>query len=439
MRAASIEYDLLVAGGGPAGTCAAIAAARQGLSTILVDENGCFGGMATAGLVNPFTPYWQWRPDGRLDKGAPSNAGIFAEILSQLEAHGALAEDGVTFNEEALKLVLDRLVAGSGATPLLHARVIDANVGVCGAGKTVMAWIATKSGLQGIRARYFIDATGDGDLASAAGLPFEQGRPGDGKTQPMTLSFRLGGVDASAFPSHIDPGKFQNNYAVGEMDARYLAMKKLGRIVRNPRDDLVALGHMLEGVMHFNSTRIPNLSGVDAEDLTAAELEGREQVHELHRFLKEAMPGFAGSTLLMTGSRVGVRETRRLKGAYALHEDDVLGAKKFPDGIARGTWHVELHDPDGPGTRVERIPPDDYYTIPYRCLYAPGFQNVLVAGRSISSTRAANSSSRVMPICASLGQAAGLAAALAAADGIPVEQVDTERLRKLIRESGGLC
>lgn len=428
------QYAVVVAGGGLSGCCAALAAAREGQRVLLVERYGFLGGMATAGLVNPFTPYCLWNADGSLDWSSPVNAGLFSTIIGRLRELGGLAADNVTFNEELLKLVLDRLCAEYGVTVWLHSLVI-----ACRMSGTRLAsiQIASKSGLRDVTAAGFVDATGDADIAAWAGCGFEVGTADAGQPQPMTLCFRIANVDAARFRANLDLARFRNNLSTGEIDARYLAARKLGRIARNPRDSLIILNHLLDSVVHFNSTRILGRIAVRGDDLSAAEVEGREQVFEVYQFLRQEIPGFEDCHLLMSGPQIGVRESRRINGAYTLTAEDVLACTKFSDSIARGTWHIELHNPAGDGILIRRIPPREYYTIPFRSLYALGTDNLLVVGRAVSASQEAHSAIRVMPICAALGEAAGIAAGQLA-DGASVTTLDAASIQQRLGSHGAL-
>lgn len=401
-------YGVVVAGGGPSGCSAALAAAREGARVLLIERYGFLGGMATAGLVNPFTPYCLWNENGTLNWNTLVNAGLFKELMERLRRLGGLADDNVTFNEELLKLVLDRTCAEFGVQTVLHGMVIGCHVG---GGRVRSVEIATKSGVHCVDATGFVDATGDADLAAAAGCRFTVGDGADGRPQPMTLCFRIANVNVERFRADLEPSRFANNMSAGEIDSRYLAAKKLGRIARNPSDSLVILSHMLDSVVHFNSTRVLGKVSVKSNDLSEAEVEGREQAYEIFRFLREEVPGFETSYLLMSGPQIGVRESRRIIGATTVTCEDLMSCRKHEDSIARGTWHIELHNPHGSGTRIQRIPPRDYYTIPFGALYSLEIENLLVTGRAVSATQEAHSAIRAMPICASIGEAAGIAVA----------------------------
>ena len=412
------KYDVIVGGGGLAGVSAAIAAAREGINVLLIEKNGFLGGMATAGLVNPLMPYCIWKASWEYNWEEKVNKGIFRKILANLVDKDGLHENNQTFNEEILKLTLDRLIKKNKVDILLHSFISDVN-----RDRKILksVTVTNKSGQQEIEADYFIDATGDADLSALADCEYKMGREEDGLCQPMTLCFRLADVDTDKF----DP---ESRELVNE---KYKEYKDKG-IIKNPREDVLTFEHIVDDIIHFNSTRIVGRSAVDVEDLTAAEIEAREQMYELYQFMKNNIPGFENSKLLMSAPQIGVRESRRIVGEYVITEEDLLNTIKFEDSIARGTYPVDIHNPSGTGTVLKDVPYGDYYTIPYRALIPLGVNNLIVAGRPISSTHEAHSAYRVMPICASIGEGAGIAASVAFNKKISFKEVDSKDIHNLL-------
>jgi hypothetical protein len=239
----------------------------------------------------------------------------------------------------------------------------------------------------------------------------------------MTLNFRMAGVDPARLPSRE------------EVTRLYLAARDQGRI-DCPRNDVLYFTTTRDGEIHFNTTRVTRADGTRAEDLTRAEIESRRQVSQIAAFLKRDVPGFERAYLQMTGTQVGVRETRRIVGEYVLTAEDVLGARKFEDCVARGSYPVDIHDPDGGGTILKHLPPGESYDIPYRCLVPLKIDNLLVAGRPISSTHEAHSSLRVMPIACAVGEAAGTAAALCVRDNVAPRALETGLLQRTLAAQG---
>lgn len=413
------SYDIIVAGGGLSGVAAAIASARDGAKVLLIERYGFLGGMATAGMVNPFMPYSVWKANWQYDWREKVNQGIFREILKELYELGGLHVNNQTFNEEVLKLVLDRLMKKYDIDVLLHSFVSE----VCREGSRIDSITVTnKSGYVKYKASYFVDSTGDADLSYLAGCEYKIGREEDNLCQPMTLCFRLGNVDTS---------KYNRENSRAMINAKYKEMRDLGQI-KNPREDVLIFEHMVNGVLHFNSTRIINKSAVNSVDLTQAEIEGREQMYELYCFMKGNIPGFENSQILMSGAQIGIRESRRIVGEYTITEEDLLSVTKFEDSIARGTYPVDIHNPSGTGTILKNIPYGEYYTIPYRALLPKGVDNLIVTGRPISSTHEAHSAYRIMPICTSIGEGAGAAAAIAVKKKVEFNKISYNDIHEVL-------
>lgn len=413
----TLQAEVAVIGGGPAGLCAAVAAAEEGADTLLIERYGFLGGMATAGLVNPFMPYYTG--------GEQVVQGLFQQIIDRLDAAGGWshrqdewARDA--FDPEIMKLVCQQMCEAAGVRLRLHTLLVGASADQ---GRVSRAVVVSKSGIEAVAADIFVDATGDGDLAAWAGAEYEQGRPEDGLCQPMTLMFRMAGVDEERIPPRE------------EINRLYQEAKNAGD-VDNLRENVLFFYTTRRGEIHFNTTRVIKLQGTNAADLTQAELGARRQVGQMVAFLKERIAGFEQAYLAATGVQIGVRESRRIMGEYVLTEEDVLGARKFADGIARGCYPVDIHNPAGTGTVIKELAPGESYDIPYRCLCPRGFENLLVAGRPISADHIAHSSLRVMPIAAAVGEAAGVAAAIATRQNRAVGGIDTQHLRHRLTQRG---
>ncbi len=410
------KYDLIVVGGGLSGVAAAIAAAREGVSVLLLEASNCLGGAASNNLVYPFMGSFTEK-DGKL---RDLSRGIFEELRQELAQHNAI--HAYEFKEEYLKLVLNRMAIGAGVELLFQAMVID----VQAENGTVFAvTVHSKSGPVTFEADYFVDATGDANLSVMAGAATTLGRESDGLCQPMTLCFRVCNVDKEQFfkdQLHINP--------------LYSEWQKAGKI-KNVRENVLVFDMDIDGMLHFNSTRIVKRNPVDIFDVTKAEIEAREQVFELFDFLKANFSSFAHSEMIMTALQIGVRESRMIVGEYRMTGQDVVDCRKFEDGIAAGNYDIDIHSPDGSGTSHYWIPAGEFYTIPYRCLIPKGFCNLLVAGRCISADHEAQASVRIMPICCCMGEAAGLAVSLANKTKAPVSAVDITVLREKSVARGG--
>lgn len=411
-------YDVIVAGGGFTGVAAACSAAREGLSVLLIEKNGYLGGAACCCYVNPFMPY-HVTLNG--EKKMISD-GLFRDILTRLEKKGALMKNRHGFNEELLKLIFDEMTEEYGVTVLFHSYIIASKV----EDRLVKnVTVSNKSGISVFEARYFIDATGDADLSVLSGCNYRLGRETDNLCQPMTLCFRIAGVDFSK----LTPEVWKN---ANELYVKYRTEGK----IKNPREDILHFPHMAEGVIHLNSTRIVKKNPVDAFDITEAERMARKQEYELYSFLKGNVPGFENSVLLASAPEIGVRESRMIEGEYTLTEYDLKNCTKFDDAIAAGNYDIDIHNPEGSGTSHYYFKENEYYTIPFRCLQPKGINNLLAAGRCISSTHEAQASYRIMPICCTLGEAAGTAIGVCAAQNVLCKQADVCLIREKLKSYG---
>ncbi len=408
------SFDLVVIGGGFAGAAAAAAGARQGLSTLLVESAGCLGGAASNNLVYPFMSWWTKIEKERV----PLTRGIFEEIRSR---YLSLVPDGdyQFFNTEYMKVVLDRLVTESGVNVLFDTTLTGADID---GEKIDCVTLSVKGQTLKVAAKCFIDATGDAELSFLVGCPCRLGRePKDSLCQPMTLCFRVVNVDIAGFVEQKP-----------QMQALYKECQADGKIL-NPRENILAFLGLGEGVVHFNSTRVVRLNPIDPFELSKAEMLAREQMLELFTFLKDNFACFKDSALLTSAQKIGIRESRMIDGEYVLTEEDLKACTKFPDGIAAGNYDIDIHNPEGTGTSHYYFPDGAYYTIPYRCLVPRGVNNLLTAGRCISATHEAQASIRIMPICCSLGEAAGVGAAIAVKDTVSAKNADTKKIRAVLK------
>jgi glycine/D-amino acid oxidase-like deaminating enzyme len=444
--AVAARADVLVVGGGPAGLGAALGAAAAGAHVILAERYGFFGGNATAALVMPWMSSFTQHPAARTHSEAPLFptdhgpgeaviGGVHALFLERLiRAGGAIApsvDTGyvVPFDPEVFKRVALDLLDEAGVQFLLHSLATD----VLGNGRVQGVVFASKSGPVVVEAETVVDCTGDGDVAAQAGAPYEIGRDTDGLVQPMTLMFRMVQFQRAAFEAYVQahPDQWRGVHGLWDLVQQATAAGEL----QLPREDILLFGTPHSEEVAVNSTRVTRVLGVDVWDLTYAEWESRRQMRQIAAFLQKYVPGFEDAYLVQSGVNVGVRETRRILGEYVLTADDLLQAKKFDDGIARGAYPIDIHSPTGKGTILKRLPPGEAYDLPLRCLLPRGVDQLLVAGRCISGTHEALSSYRVSPICMATGQAAGVCAALAARLGtsprtVPAAQVQAELKRQ---------
>lgn len=415
------KYDLIVVGGGFAGVCAALEAAREGVKVLLVEKYNCLGGAAANCLILPYMPYWTIDPE--TDEKKSLTGDLFMEILDRTEALGGLGANRTCFDEEILKLVLNRMCAESGVELLYNTTVIQANTED---GKIVSLEAWGKSRKVVLEADYFIDATGDAELSVLAGCNAKVGRASDGLCQPMTLCFRMDGIDKEQYRKH----KPEINPLYQEYQAKGL--------IKNPRENVLIFDTLHEGVLHFNTTRIIKMDPTDPWAVTKAEIEAREQVFEIHQFMKENIPGFENSKVMTTALQIGIRESRKVEGEYTLQEEELKALARFEDAIAVANYDIDIHNPAGTGTSHYYFGKGEWYEIPYRCLLPKGCTNLLVAGRCISSTHEAQASYRIMPYCAELGQAAGTVISVVVKDGSTLRTVDIKKVQDMLRNRGFL-
>ncbi len=417
------HFDLIVVGGGQAGCAAALAGARDGLAVLLVEAAGALGGSATNCLVNPFMPYTTTIEENGEQKNLALSDGLFTELHKALDEDGIYSEarEWATFNEESLKVILDRKMAEAGVRVLFHATLC----GVKTEGRRIVsAAFATVGGVLSFSADTFIDATGDATLAVYSGVPTRLGRPADSLCQPMTLCFRVCNIDVEDFWRHHK-----------EINDLYKKLQAEGKI-KNPRENVLVFPTRIPGVLHFNTTRVVKHDPSDAFSVSEAEAIAREQVVEMVKFLKENFAACKNAFLVSTAASIGVRESRMIEARHVLDQDEIVAGTHFEDGIAAGNYDIDIHSPDGSGTSHYYFPAGVYYTIPYRCLLPKDFDNLLVAGRCIGATHEAQASIRIMPICICLGEAAGTAAALAKKTGVAAADVNVAALRGRLREKG---
>ena len=435
------QYDVIVLGGGPAGITAAISAARNGASTLLVERYGFLGGMSTAALVYPWMTFHSAAGDQVIK-------GIAQEIVDRLQEKGGSPghlRDTIGFtysltpyHPEIYKVVAYEMLQESGAEILLHSSAIDVKVEN---EKIQSVVVYNKSGIQQLQAKFFVDATGDADIAYMAGALWEQGNDSQ-KVQPMTMKFRMKGVNAEEVKSYMQkhPDQFYEKTMISELDSIPLTgvagfYKQWDEANLNiPREGVLFFMGPNEDEALINVSRISGLDPTKVEDLTKAEAEGRKQVLELEKFFKTYIPGFQNASISEVGSQIGVRETRRIIGEYVLTGLDVLDAKRFPDVVARSGYPIDIHNPEGKGVTANFIREGGAYDIPYRSIVPKKVSNLLLAGRCISTTHEAQATTRLTPSCMAIGQAAGAAAAIAALQNCSNTDVPIDVLQKKLIE-----
>ena len=444
-----LSADVVVVGGGPAGMCAAIAAARQGVSVILVEQGGFCGGMATRGLVGPFMTCYDAKGETMIIRG------LFEEVVDRMvargfaihpaEVHGGTAftswikvghEHVTPYEPEGLKLVVDEMLTEAGVKILYHTDFLrpilegEAITGIL---------VSSKRGMEVIGASVVIDCTGDGDVAYRCGVPYEMGNEELNLMQPATMFFHICDTDPEAMEADIQ-ANLHNFYRKDGVNYRSFHwrvtearengdwdMKRVSLgLFRMPKPDEWCV----------NTSRIMGVDSTDNESLTSAEIEGRQQADMILRFLRKYVPGCENARIKSTASYIGIRESRHIQGDYRLTADDLLDSKVPEDSILLAANSVDVHGRFGP-TSNEYVPiKGDYYGIPYRSLLPRGVEQLLIAGRCVSADSTAAGAIRVMPPCMGMGQAAGIAAALAVKTGTTVRKVDAQTIRSVLKENG---
>lgn len=415
------DVDVVVAGGGSAGWAAATAAARLGARTMLVEQYGFLGGMMTAGGVGCICGPYTCAPNSTRRQIV---FGLCGEFMRRLEDRGAGFKHLHRFqvDHHQAKVVLDEMILAAGVRPLYHTFVVDALIS---RGTIRGIVIENKAGRQAILAKVVVDATGDGDVAMRAGAQFEKG-DADGRLQSPTYIFDMGGVDVERATAAI--GSVRGLLEAAVQTDGWDLPRLSGSYSPLPQP----------GTVHANMTRVYLVDATDPESLTRGDIEGRRIAVRYAEFLRARVPGFERAYLAALAPQIGIRETRRIVGEYVLTREDVLGARAFEDGICRAAWPIELHDPDGPETTRLHLDGDATYQIPFRCLIPVGVEQLLVAGRCLSSTREGNGSARVMAYCMAMGEAAGTAAAMTVATGGTVRLTDSRVLRFELEHHGAV-
>lgn len=432
------EFDVVVIGGGPAGLAASVSAARHGARTLLVERYGFLGGMGTAGGVTNFAGLYG-RHNGEMRQVVH---GVVDELLQRIDALGGLNEpqDGMqgrirvrSYDVSAYKCAADQWLLAAGVQLLFHAWA----AAVVMDGRHISALLVeTKSGRQAIRARCFIDCSGDADVAWFAGVPFELG-DGQGSALFPSTMFRVGHVDAPRALAAV--GDFK---AINDLMAQSLA-REPGRY-RFPRKGAILRPQKNPSEWRANVTQIRNAAGsamdaTDARQLSEGELEGRRQITEYFRFLRNEVPGFEQSAIVDIAPQVGIRETRRIQGLYALSGEDILSSARFDDAIGVNAWPMELHaegriDWQFP-RNIDAAEGRAYNDLPWRMLLPGTVDNLLVAGRCASMTHEGQSAARASGGCFVMGQAAGTAASQLR-PGQSFADLDVSQLQHRLKQDG---
>ena len=420
------EYDVVVCGGGPAGFIAAIAAARNGARTALVERYGFLGGMATMGYVNPVSVFTY--------NNSQVVGGIPWEFVQKLEnMGGGFIEKplgNVAFEQEHYKLLAQRMTLESGVDLYMHSYLSGC---VMDGGRISQVIIENKNGTEALSSKVFIDCTGDGDLAALASVEMQ---PDEGAPlQPLSSYFILGGVDLDTpmMQEAICHNKQGENCHCLPVREKLLERKEELGIPEFGGPWFCRTGQ--DGVVTVNMTRTAG-NAIDNRDFVRAECVLREDAFRMAALLKDNFEEFKDSYLIAVSVQGGIRETRRIKGVHTITADEYVTAYHYHDSIARGAHPIDIHVASGPAQNITFLKTPAY--VPYRALIAPTHSNLIVAGRCLSADKKAFASLRVQASCMDMGQAAGTAAAMAAGSGLPVQEVNTELLVAKLREQGSI-
>lgn len=409
------DIDVLVVGAGPAGCSAAIMAGRLGADVLLLDSASVPGGMTTTGMMSHYT--------GTVD------SRLYEEILHE-NALKNMFETGkrkVQIDPTQMTLTWIDLLEKAHVKMLMYTTAMDP---LLDGDRITGVTVFNKDGMGAIKARVVIDGTGDGDIAARAGVPYHMGRETDGKMQPATLMFKIGGVDMDRA---VFPGGFESLVDTRKGELQSLAKK----LLPHPAGHVLLYQSPIPGIVTVNMTNAINIDGTKAQSLTEAEVICRRQIPAIIDFLHEYVPGYEQCYVIGTAAMMGVRETRHFKGLYTLTSEDILERRCFDDWVVKGAeFNFDVHNMTGASLDATgmqaKFPRDTKYTIPYRCLLPEKVHGLLLTGRNISGTHMAHSNYRVMPMCVALGEGAGIAAGLAVQKGIDIRNVDAVEIQKYL-------
>lgn len=435
------EVDVLVVGGGPSGIIAAQAAAEDGLNVMLIESRSFVGGNLTIGL--PILGFLG-------QKGNQIIKGLPQKFIDRLKEQDAASEHRpcplhmslTLVEQEAVRTVALNMLVEAGVEIMFYVFF----AGVVMDGDTLKGIIIeSKSGREAILAKVIIDCTGDADVAYRAGVPCEKGNE-NGGMQPPTLMFCLGGVDTDKLRLSIvqEPRTYLTDFIPAEyfgQNNQFVLVGLRNHIDQAKKDGLnlptertILITGLRKGEMWVNMTRVNGVDGTDPESLTHGEIEGRRQIEDIQKYLIKYVPGFENAFFTRSAPFLGIRETRRITGKYVMTQEDILSCGHFDDAIAVASYPLDIHHPVGGGCTLTWC--GDCYDIPYRSLVPVNIENLLVAGRSISTTHEAMSAIRVMAPCMAMGEAAGRAAKMAVRNNIPPSRIDVNKLQEELLAKG---
>ncbi|MFL2094877.1 FAD-dependent oxidoreductase [Marinilactibacillus psychrotolerans] len=440
-------FDVIVLGGGFSGSITGISAARSGADTLVIENGAFLGGSLTSNGVGPMMTFHAG------DKQVVR--GITNELITRLKEQGKspghiFDTTGFTytvtpFDAESMKHELELMLVESGGKTLYHAQF----VGVEKDGNNIKSVkVYCKGQLLDLKAKVFVDATGDANVADSAGVVLKKGREKDSKNQPMTLTMRVMNVDIEKikkyakehpeeFPRYTDLSILDrgDRLSIAGFTKLFSKAKERGEI-SIPREDILFFETNNKGEVIMNTTRIIDLDPTDPWDYSEAEFVGRKQCRELELFLKKYVPGFEKSITISTGPTVGIRSSRQIVGKYTLTLEDLLEKKQFKDTIAHCGYPVDIHSPDGEGTESNTPQWGDMYNIPYSIAVTNEIDNLLISGRAVSATFEAQSAIRTTPTVGAVGHAIGIAAAVSALENVSVKDINIKSVQNKLIEQG---
>lgn len=414
------EVDVLVCGAGPAGIGAAICAARQGVSVMVVEAQGCIGGIATAGMMS------NW--------GGHSSSMILGELYEKSEEKAreiGWTNDNQckanTIYHDIQKIVLEEMFQKENIEVLYYTLVCKA---VTENDTVIGVIVENKSGRGFIKAKRVIDSTGDGDVAASAGVPFFKGREEDGRMQPCTIMFNVGGVD---FSRAVFPPSFETKVETERGELQALAKE----LLPFPAGHVLLYKQPMPGTVCCNMTNAIEIDGTDAKSITKGVFTCHSQIIPIVKFLREYVPGYENCWLMSTAPMIGIRETRHFEGVESISKDDILEAKFYENWVVKRAWfNFDVHNLTGASldkTGVQhQFKQRNDYTIPYGCLLPKKIEGILLSGRNISGSHMAHSNFRIMSVCLAIGEAAGVAAALSVKQGVRLRDVDVKEIQNYL-------
>ena len=418
----SHEVDVLVCGGGPAGIGAAIVAARQGAHVMVIEAQGCLGGIATAGMMS----HWGGRSSSKVMQE------IFDLTYQKAKDIGWAHENGCGHDaiyHDIQKIVLEEMFLKENIEVLYYTLFCKA---VVENGAIIGAIVENKSGRSFIRAKRVVDATGDGDVAASAGVPYFKGREEDGRMQPATIMFKIGGVDYSRA---VFPPSFETTIELPKGEIQALGKEHLPF----PAGHVLLYSQPTPGTVCCNMTNAIEIDGTDASSITKGVFTCNSQIVPIIKFLREYVPGYESCWLMSVASLIGVRETRHFEGLESLSKDDILEARYFDNWVVRRAWfNFDVHNLTGcsldkTGAQHGFKQKNDY-TIPYGCLLPKNVEGLLLSGRNISGSHMAHSNFRIMSVCIALGEAAGAAAAISIKENKLLRDIDVAKIQAIVGE-----